>query len=386
MREKVIKVIQEINDELIELNEYIYENPELGNKEYKSCKAHVDILREHGFDVEEKYLGIGTAFRATFDSGRSGPTIAYLSEYDALPMLGHGCGHNILGTTSTGAGIVLGKLISDIGGRVVVLGTPAEETDGAKVDMANRGTFDDIDVAMIAHPMDKHYRSGKSLAMEAIQFTFKGKSAHAAAYPEKGINALDAVINTFNNINALREHIRSDARVHGVIVEGGKAANIVPDLAIAQFYVRATSKKYLQELIVKIKNCAKGASLAAGTELEISNYEATYDNLVTNQILSKTYCNNLESMGVQNIYDRPDGGSLDTGNVSHVCPTIHPYFSISNNDIVAHTKEFADASVMPFAYEEMKKTIGALVLTAIDVINNKELLKKIKEEFEVTEK
>lgn len=386
MREKVIKVIQEINDELIELNEYIYENPELGNKEYKSCKAHVDILREHGFDVEEKYLGIGTAFRATFDSGRSGPTIAYLSEYDALPMLGHGCGHNILGTTSTGAGIVLGKLISDIGGRVVVLGTPAEETDGAKVDMANRGTFDDIDVAMIAHPMDKHYRSGKSLAMEAIQFTFKGKSAHAAAYPEKGINALDAVINTFNNINALREHIRSDARVHGVIVEGGKAANIVPDLAIAQFYVRATSKKYLQELIVKIKNCAKGASLASGTELEISNYEATYDNLVTNQILSKTYCNNLESMGVQNIYDRPDGGSLDTGNVSHVCPTIHPYFSISNNDIVAHTKEFADASVMPFAYEEMKKTIGALVLTAIDVINNKELLEKIKEEFEVTEK
>ncbi len=386
MKEKVLKIIEEVKAELIELNEYIYANPELGNKEYKSCEAHVDILRRHGFDVEEEYLGISTAFRATFDSDKPGPTIAYLSEYDALPGLGHGCGHNILGTTSTGAGIALGKLISDAGGKVVVLGTPAEETDGAKVDMTNRGTFDDIDVAMIVHPMDKHYKSGKSLAMEAIQFTFKGRSAHAAAYPEKGINALDAVINTFNNINALREHIRSDARVHGVIIEGGKAANIVPDLAIAQFYVRATSKKYLQELIEKVKNCAKGASLAAGTELETTNYEATYDNMVTNQILSERYCKNLKDRGVQKIYDRQDGGSLDTGNVSHVCPTIHPYFSISNNEIVAHTKEFAEASISPFAYEEMKKTIGALVLTAMDIIKSRELLEEIKEEFEVTEK
>lgn len=251
--------------------------------------------------------------------------------------------------------------------------------------MADKGAFDEVDIAMLAHPADKHYKSGTSLAMEAIQFTFKGRSAHAAAYPDKGINALDAAINTFNNINALRQHIRSDARIHGIIVEGGRAANIVPELAIAQFYVRASTKSYLKELSSKVKNCAMGAALAAGAQLEISNYEASYDDLVTNNTLSNIYCEKLMAMGVENIYEsRESYGSLDIGNVSHVCPTIHPYFAITDRELVAHTKEFADATITSKAYEEMCKTIGALVLTAIEVIKDKNLLKAIKEEFEKT--
>lgn len=383
MKKKVEILISDIKDELIELSEYIYNNPELGHEEFKSSKAHIDLLKKHNFNVKEGYLGLETAFKAEYKSQKEGPTIAYLAEYDALPSIGHGCGHNLLGTVSTGSGIVLSKLVNDIGGRVLVFGTPAEETSGAKVMMAEKGAFDDVDVAMMAHPDANFCESGVSLALEPIQFVFKGKSAHAASAPEKGINALDGVILTFNSINALREHILPTARIHGVIIEGGKAANIVPDLAIAQFYVRATTKEYLVELSEKVKSCAKAASLATGTQLEITHFEESYDNLVTNRTLSKKYNQNLIDMGVKKYNRSKDSfGSLDMGNVSHVCPAIHSYFGISENkDIIPHTKEFAQATITEEAYESMVKTIGTLVLTGLDVILDKEFLKEVKKEF-----
>ncbi|WP_066498041.1 M20 family metallopeptidase [Abyssisolibacter fermentans] len=382
MKATVQKYIREFKNELIELSNYIHANPEFGHEEFKSCKAHKDILSKYGFEIEDNYLDMQTAFKAVYNSNKKGPTIAYLAEYDALPGIGHGCGHNILGTTSTGSGIVLSKLIDELGGKVIVFGTPAEETNGAKVDMANNGAFDEVDIVLMAHPADEYYKSGKSLAMEAIEFTFKGKTAHAASEPEEGINALDAAINTFNNINALREHIKYDSRIHGIIKEGGKAANIVPDLAIAQFYVRATTKTYLTKLVEKVKNCARGASLAAGTELEITNYEASYDNLVTNNILNNLFEEKIKDMGIKNIFEPKEGfGSIDAGNVSHVCPTIHPYFSISPRKVVGHTVEFAKAAVSTYAYEQMCKTIGALVLVAVDIIKDKQLLADIKNEF-----
>lgn len=387
MIDKVKEIIGEIQGELKELNEYIYNNPELGYKENKACTAHTDLLKKHGFDIEKGYMDIETAFKGEFDSGKEGPVIAYLAEYDALPNIGHGCGHNILGTASTGAGIVLSKFLKDYGGKVIVFGTPAEETGGTKVDMANSNVFNNIDVAMIVHPSDRYYKSGKTLAMEAIEFTFKGRSAHASAEPYKGVNALDAAINTFNNINALREHIKSDARIHGVIIEGGKAANIIPDLAVAQFYVRAGEKDYLKDLVEKVKNCARGASLAAGTTLDIINYEKSYDNLNTNKALSERFTKRLYDMGVEKVYEAKESyGSTDAGNVSHVCPTIHPYFSISDKDVVGHTKDFADATIQPYAYEQMSNTIGASVLTALDIIQDNNLLELIKDEFKATAK
>jgi len=382
---EIQSTIKEVKSQLIELSEYILENPELGNQEVKACKAHVALLRKHGFVVEENYLGIETAFRAVYQGGKSGPRICYLSEYDALPEIGHGCGHNILGATSTGAGIVLSKQVDEIGGSVIVFGTPAEETRGAKVTFADEGVFEDCDLAMVAHPSDNTYKSGQSLAIEAIQFTFHGKTAHAAASPHEGINALDAAINTFNHINAMREHIRSDARIHGIIKEGGQAANIVPDLAIAQFYVRATTKTYLKELVERVKNCARGASLAAGTSIEISNYEYTYDNLKTNQMLSELYSKNLILAGIEEVLEPSfNYGSTDVGNVSHVCPTIHPYFRISLDPVVAHTVEFRDATKESYAYEQMEKTIAALVATAVDVIEDPVKLEAIQKEFQQT--
>jgi len=388
MIRKVTQEIEKIESELRDLNETIHAEPELGGEEVKASRAHIQFLQQHGFQVETQYMGIPTAFRATFKSRKPGPAIAYLAEYDALPDIGHGCGHNLLGTVSSGAGAVLSKMLSEIGGRVIVFGTPAEETNGFKVDMAEKGAFDKIDVAMIAHPDASHCRSGRSLAMDALEFTFTGKTAHAAVKPEAGINALDAAINTFNNINALREHMRPDARVHGYIKEGGIAANIVPERAVARFYVRALTKSYLKPLVEKVKNCAEGASLAAGTRLRIKNYEKSYDNMVTNSALSEAYCRNLMKMGVATIKDSDNDelGSIDAGNVSHKCPTIHPYFAISENRVEKHTREFARATVTPFAYGEMKKTIGALVLTGMAVVNDSGFLEAIKTEFNVKEK
>lgn len=384
---EIKKRIEEIFSELVELNEYIYLNPELGLKEEKACKAHVDILRKYGLEVEEHFLGIQTSFRATYDSKKTGPTIAIMAEYDALPDIGHGCGHNMIGTVSTGVGIVLKSCMETLGGKVIVLGTPAEETDGAKVDMAEQGVFEDVDVAMMAHPSSKTIISIESLAMEAIEFAFVGKAAHAAAMPEKGINALDAVIGTFNNINALREHISSSTRIHGIIKEGGVAANIVPERAVAHFYVRATTKTYLKEVIEKVKNCARGAALATGAELTIRNYEKSYDNFVKNCNFNKTIEKNFNLYGIGAIEENSlNLGSLDAGNVSQVCPTIHPMFSITKADIPAHTRAFAEASLTPYALEKMKAVIGALTQTGVDIIKDRELLQAIKQEYNKTEK
>jgi len=390
MKDKIMELTEKLEKELVELSEKIYENPELGHREHKSAKLHIDLLKRYGFQVEENYMDIETGFRAEYDSKKEGPTVAFLVEYDALPGIGHGCGHNILGATSTGASIVLKGFIDEIGGKIVAFGTPAEETSGAKVVFVDEGAFDDIDFSMMAHPNFAYNRSGKSLALKPLEFEFTGKTSHAAAAPEKGINALDAAINTFNNINALRQQVRSDARIHGVITNGGDAANIIPDKAVAQFYVRAQTKTYLDELVERVKNCAKGAALGAGVELKISNYELSYDNLVTNHTMDNIFVEKLIELGIpkEDIKDPREGyGSLDAGNVSQVCPTIHPYFDITNDENIApHTREFASCTLTDFAYENMKITIGALVLTAVEILKDKELMKKIKEEFEKAEK
>ena len=388
MKDKVLKFIDEITPELNELSLEIYNNPELGYQEHKACKLHADILKKYGFTVEENFSGVETGFKAVYKGKKDGITVAYMSEYDALPGIGHGCGHNILGTVSTGAGIVLKELVDEIGGTVVVFGTPAEETSCAKVIYVENNEFDDVDIAMMAHPGNQYTKSGSSLALEPIQFEFFGKTSHAAAAPEKGINALDAAIQTFNSINALREHMRSDSRIHGVIIEGGKAANVVPDYAKVQFYVRSTSKTYNSELLERVKNCARGAALATATELKITKFEFNYDNMVTNQTLSNVFNEKIYHIAGIVMNEPPKStGSIDAGQVSQVCPTIHPYFDITNDkSIAAHTIEMAESTLTDYAKEQMKNTIAALVLTAAEVIQDPKLYEEIKNEFDTTEK
>ena len=377
MKEILASEGQKIHKRLIEISDYIYENPELGNEEYKAVKILTELLKEHNFEVEEKYLNMDTAFKATFDSGKPGLTIGYLCEYDALPGIGHGCGHNMIGTISSGAGIVLSKIIDKVGGKIIVYGTPAEETNGAKVIMVEEGAFDELDCAMMVHPNDKTYASGTSSALYPIQFTFKGKTAHAASCPEQGINALNAVIQLFNGIDALRQHVTKDVLMHGIITEGGVAANIVPERAVAQFYIRAAKKATIEEVLEKVKNIARGAALMTGCELEMDRYELPYDDLNTNEVLSEAFNENLRNLGITEIYPpKTGGGSSDIGNVSYVTPTIHPYISISNCEVRGHSRELAKATTEGLGHERLLTAVLALAYTGYDVLSKKVILNR----------
>lgn len=385
--ENLKKKYDEIFQDLKTLNEYIHDNPELGRKEFKASKAHKELLRKYGFKVTDNYIGIETAYLAEYNSGKPGAKIAYLAEYDALPEIGHGCGHNALGTASIGAGILLKDFVDKFGGAVFVYGTPAEETCGAKVDMAEAGCFDGIDAAMLSHPTGKsHEQSGTSQAMQALRFTFKGKTAHAAGDPYNGINALDGVIQFFNSVNALRQQVKESARIHGIISNGGQAANIIPDLAVADFYVREATTKEMLALSERVKNCAKGAALATGTTLEIENYEYTFKHLVTNKTLSNAYVKNLNRQGIYDIPVSKPSGSTDSGDVSHHCPTIHAYFPISKCELTGHSIEFAKASVSEEAYKGMREAVLALAMTGADILSDDELLDKMRAEFEEMKK
>ena len=383
MKNKIMKEINTIKGTLVEISDFIYHHPEAGNEEFMAAAKLVAFLKNHGFQVEVGIVNKPTSFRAIYDSKKEGPHIAFLCEYDSLPEIGHGCGHNMIGTMGAGAGVALSKVLDSIGGKITVLGTPAEETDGAKVAMAKEGIFKDIDVAMIVHPGQVSAESGHSLAMDALQFAFKGKSSHAAADPEAGINALDGVLLTFNGINALRQHVTSDIRIHGIIKEGGLAANIVPDHAVAQFYVRAATREGLDPVVEKVKNIARGASMMTGAELTITNYEISYDNLKTNEILSKAFSSNLKFVGVDDISPAKSSyGSIDMGNVSYVVPAIHPYLGFGCGNAASHSREFADATITDTAHDALIQGAAAMALTGYDVITDKALLKQIKDEFE----
>lgn len=362
---------KEMHKELCEISDFIYQNPELGNEEYKAVEKLTSFLQEHNFEIETEFLGIKTAFRATYDSNKEGPTIGYLCEYDALPEIGHGCGHNMIGAMSAGAGIILSKVLNEIGGKIIVYGTPAEETNGAKVIFAEQGVFDELDVAMMVHPSDKTIESGTSMALYPLQFTYTGKTAHAASCPQEGINALNSVIQLFNGIDALRQHVTPDVRIHGIITNGGVAANIVPDKAVAQFYFRASTKEILDDVLVKAKNIAQGAALMTGSKLEITRYELPNDNLKTNKRLSEAFSENLRKLGVKDIYEAKDTGSSDIGNVSHKTPTIHPYIGISNCNVTGHSVNMADATITPFAHERLLVGTLALAYTGYDVLMSK---------------
>ncbi|MFB5675732.1 M20 family metallopeptidase [Paenibacillus terreus] len=362
---------------------YIGANPELGNEEFLASARLKEELLFHGFEVQAPVLGIETAFIGTYKSAKAGPVIAFLAEYDALAGLGHACGHHLICMMSVGAAVGLKSVIDEIGGEIRVYGTPAEETRGAKVPMAAAGLFDDCDAAMMVHPLYQYETSGRSLALDAVQFEFFGKAAHAAASPHEGINALDAVIQTFNGINAFRQQVKSDVRIHGIINQGGQAANIIPDYASAQFYVRAATRKELNVLTKRVIQIAEGAALQAGCRLEVSNYETSYDEMVTNESLSKVFTANLEGEGIEPalIHSGGDHGSMDLGNVSLRCPAIHPYVQVIDEHHALHTPEFRDLAMKDRALEGMLLAARTLACTAFDIITDEALLTQIKQEF-----
>jgi len=371
-QKRIIQVIDSESTSLFSISHRIHENPELGYQEKFASDLLCDTLEQHDFKVEREFVGIPTAFCARRGNGQ-GPRVAFLAEYDALPELGHACGHNIIATSALSAGIGLGAVVGELGGEVWVIGTPAEETDGAKVIMVQKGAFDQIDAALMIHPHPGYYYLTESLALDAIEVEFFGKPSHAAAAPWEGVNALDAILTTFNSLNALRQQIYPDARIHGIISNGGTAPNIIPDHTVGRFYLRAKQRAYLNELNQKFLACVQGAAIATGTRFETRMYENPFDDMLNNLVMAERMRDYLtEILGVQKVERAPEHfGSIDMGNVSHVVPAVHVLVDITQGKSLSlHTPDFQIAAATPYTDATILRAGKALALTGYDVLVN----------------
>ena len=377
---KVKDEVESQRQQLIQLSQNIHDNPELGFEEEKASAWLTSYLEGNGFHVERGIAGLATAFRAKY--GQESPTIALLAEYDALPKIGHGCGHNIIAASAVGAGVASKSSVDQLGGSVVVLGTPGEEVFGGKIDMVKAGIFKEIDVAMIVHPNILNMVTLQTLACSPLEVEFFGRPAHAAAQPHKGINALDAMILAFTSINSLRQHTKAEARIHGIITDGGEAPNIVPAHSAATLFIRALNNDYLDELKDKVLNCFKGASIASGARLEYRWGDRTYAPMKNNTTLAGLFKQNLESLGrnVEAFVPSFGLGSTDMGNVSQVVPSIHPTIAIAPYEVLLHTPEFAAATVSQAGQEGLMDAAKAMAMTVADILQPG-MLDKIKQEF-----
>jgi len=377
---KVKDSVELQRQQLIQLSLNIHDNPELGFEEEKASVWLTGYLEEGGFHVERGIADLATAFRATY--GQGSPRIALLAEYDALPKMGHGCGHNIIAASALGAAVASKSIIDQLGGSVVVLGTPGEEVFGGKIDMVKAGVFKEIDVAMIVHPDVRNMVTIQALSCSSLEVEFFGRPAHAAAQPYKGINALEAMILAFTSINSLRQHIRSEARIHGIITDGGEAPNIVPAHSAAVFLIRAPDNEYLAELKDRVLNCFTGASVASGARLEYRWRDRAYAPMKNNATLAQLFSQNLESLGrhVEAFDPRFGFGSTDMGNVSQVVPSIHPTIAIASPEVFIHTQEFASAAASEAGHEGLMDAARAMAMTVADILQPG-MLDKIKQEF-----
>jgi amidohydrolase len=381
IRQRVAAKIEANAQPLIELSRTIHQHPELGGEERRSVQALTGFLEQHTIPVERPYVGIETAFRATVAGRAPRPRVALLAEYDALPGIGHGCGHNVICTMSVGAAVGLKEVMGPLSASAEVIGSPAEETRGAKVDMLEKGAFDDVDFAMMLHPAPVTAIRMKSLALEPLEFTFHGKSAHAAQAPDQGVNALNAVISLFNHVDALRQHVKSDVRMHGIVTAGGEAPNIVPERAQARFYLRAPDREYLRELRRKVENCAEAAALATGSRLEVRRFENPFDNILTNPVLADAMRRNFEGLGETVIDEMSDGASTDMGNVSQAVPSIHGTIRIAQPGSALHTREFAQAAGSESGDRAVILGAKVLALTALDILTDRSRLTAMTEAF-----
>jgi amidohydrolase len=382
LKETAVDEVNSRRQELTELSIRIHDNPETGFQELRACEWLTEYLERYGFKMERGVCGMDTAFRGTY--GEGGPAIALLAEYDAPPELGHACGHNIICTAAVGAAVAVRGAVDERGGSVVVIGTPAEEMYGGKVVMAERGAFTDIDAAMMVHPSVVDVADIQALACIGLEAEFSGKAAHAAAFPQEGVNALEAMILAFNGINALRQHIRDSARIHGIITHGGEAPNVVPARSAGSFLVRAADDVYLEELKGKVLNCFTAAAVATGAKLDY-RWTTYYAPLNTNAVLIEAFSQNMQSLGRHLAPSRGMAlGSSDVGNVSALVPTIHPMLAIAPPQVSVHSPEFAAAAASEDGMRGMLDGAKALAMTTVDLISRPGLMARVKQRFLAT--
>jgi amidohydrolase len=388
LKQRVVAEVDARRDELIRIADAIHANPELAFQEFESAALLSGTLEENGFAVERGVADLETAFVATLRGQDGGPTVAFLAEYDALPGLGHACGHNLIGTAAVGAGLAMKAVLPELAGTIQVIGTPAEEGGGGKAIMADAGVFAGVDAAMMVHPSRENLVGRLSLTACAVSIEFFGKAAHAAAMPDKGINALEAMLLTFGGINALRQHLRDDARVHGIIIHGGDAANIVPDYTKARFIVRAADTPYAAEVLEKERAFAEGAARATGGRLEFKQVGRRYDARMPNPRLVTLFKDNMVALGLDVKLATGDErmGSSDIGNVSQMVPTIHPYVAIGPEDLVGHSNEFRQAAASPVGHEGLINAAQALAMTAVDLLTVPANVSEARKAFEEQKK
>lgn len=385
LEERVLQSIDDHQKTYIETSHDIHANPEIGNEEQYASNLLCSLLEKAGFEVDRQIPEHETAFLARKASDKPGPKIGYLAEYDALPGLGHACGHNIIGTTSVAAAIAIGEVINEIGGEVAVLGTPAEEggpNGSAKGTFVRHGLVQDFDACMMAHPLGRTTGSAETLAVDPVEFEFFGKSAHAAANPESGVNALDGVIQLFNGINALRQHVTDDVRIHGVILDGGDAPNIVPDYARARFYTRAATRNTCDEITKKVERIAEGAALTTGASYKMTRIQNGVDNFYVTPKFDQLFRERVEDLGEDFKEEKQGIGSTDAGNISQVVPTIHPYIKIGPEDLVPHTNDFRDAAKSERGDHALVTGAKALALTALDLYTKENVLQSIQQQYQ----
>ena len=381
LKASVIREIDNRRQQLNELSLKIHANPETAFQEVKSASWLVDYLKENGFSTEKGICGLDTAFRASYGQGK--PAIALLAEYDALPKFGHACGHNLIAASAVGAGVASKIVMDRLGGTISVIGTPGEEMYGGKVFMVDRGAFDGLDAAMMMHPAGINTAATRFLACQSLEVEFFGKAAHAAARPEAGVNALEAMLQSFAAINSLRQHIKSSARIHGIITDGGEAANIVPAHSAGHFIVRAEDDNYLDELKKKVLNCFMGAAKASGARLGYKWGEVRYAPLLSNLTLARLFRRNLQSLGRRvHLYDPRIGiGSSDIGNVSQLVPSIHPLIAIAPARVANHSPQFAEIAASEAGTKGLLDAAKALAMTVVDLVADPEVISGVREDF-----
>ena len=384
VKEIMMQKIESNIEAYMELVQTMYDNPEIGNEEFETMKLLVDYLDKVGFKTTSGYV-VPTGFLAEYDTGKEGPTIAVMCEYDALPEVGHGCGHNLIAGIGVATGEAVKEIIDQFGGKLLVVGTPAEENFGGKVSMSEAGVFDEVDVALMVHPGSKNGVGGRSTALNPIKFEFFGTNAHACK-PQQGASALDAAVMSYLQINLLRQFVNQNTFIHGVIKDGGEAANVIPAYASLEYYFRAPTMSYAKEVTEKAIQAVDAICKANNVTYKTSTYECPYEDTVINYKLADILTEKYIELGVENIYPVEEiaGGSTDVGAVSYRCPTIQGNIKICGEEVSGHTVEMAQATISKDGEKGLIKASQGLAMTILELLENPALLAEVKQEFKET--
>ena len=383
LKEKIAQAVKENLQDAIALNDDLADHPELSGEEYESSRKIVELLKHKGFDVEYPFAGLPTSFKATYGRNDHKYKVAIMTEYDALPGIGHACGHCVSGAISVLAGIAASKLQDALDADIDVIGTPVEETDGAKCALIKKGVFDHYDMAMMIHLYDQNLIYCTLNGLASYLYTFHGKAAHASAAPWDGINALNAAQLMFHGTDCLRQPVTPDVRIHGVIRNGGEAPNIVPEEASAEFYVRALDLDYMMDVVRKVDDCAAGGALATQCTWDKVETAATYANMRRNYTGEDALREIYEELDIDINGDHEKiFGSSDAGNVSFVCPTFHPTLQIVDRGVPIHTREFAQAVKTERAHEAIALGANVIALQIAKIFSDENKIKQMKADFE----